>query len=72
MDRWFRATPIRAPRRRLLLKPLEVDAIEVRQRIAAGVLDEADLLLVLVQDLDRQAEAWSSLTSTLNDSGTPG
>src|SRR6478736_5530450 len=40
----------------LFLKPLEVDPAEIWQRIAAGVLDEADLLLVFVQDFDRQSE----------------
>src|SRR5919106_5135133 len=64
MDRWMRAAPV-APRIRLLLKPLEVDAAEVGQRIAAGVLDEADLLFVLVEDLDAQAEGLELLDQHL-------
>jgi len=53
------------PLPRLFLKPLEVDPAEVWQRIAARVLDEADLLLVFVQDLDRQSGDWISSPLTM-------
>src|SRR5918997_5406899 len=49
----------------LFLKALEVDTAEVRKRIAAGVLDEADLLFVLVQDLHRQPERLELLDEHL-------
>ena len=63
MDRWLAWRPRRAPRREY--SSLEIDAAQVRQRIAAGVLDEADLLLVLVEDLHRQAERLELLDEHL-------
>src|SRR5687768_1330214 len=53
----------------LFLKALEIDSAEVRQRIAPGVLDEADLLFVLVQDLHRQAERLELLDEHLERLG---
>src|ERR1700674_5292337 len=65
MDRWVERNARLASLPGLLLKSLEIDPTQVRQRIAAGVLDEADLLLVLVQDLDRQAERLELLDEHL-------
>src|SRR6187431_910306 len=56
----------------LFLKALEIDAAEVRKRIAAGVLDEADLLFVLVQDLHRQSERLELLDEHLERLGHAG
>src|SRR5688572_7364619 len=64
MDRWVWAALPRAAAA-LLLKSLEIDPAEVRQRIAAGVLDEADLFLVLVEDLYAQAEGLELLDEHL-------
>src|SRR5918998_4599507 len=65
VDRWMGAGARCAPGRELLLKALEVDAAEVRQRVAAGVLDEADLLFVLVEDLDVEPERLELLDEHL-------
>src|SRR5688500_3114605 len=67
MDRWLghaRSRP-RLRGARLFLKALEVDPSEVGQRIASRVLDEADFLFVLVQDLDRQPERLELLDEHL-------
>src|SRR3990170_3119573 len=67
MDRCMRelAAPSPAPPSRLFLKALEIDPAQVGQRVAARVLDEADLLFVLVQDLDRQPERLELLDEHL-------
>src|SRR4029079_1570826 len=65
MDRWVRRGAVTTPLLGLFLKSLEIDPTQVRQRVAAGVLDEADLLLVLVQDLDREAERLKLLDQHL-------
>src|ERR687893_1083878 len=56
----------------LFLKALEVDPAEVRKRIAAGVLDEADLLFVLVQNLHGQTERLELLDEHLERLGHAG
>src|SRR5687767_8286235 len=71
MDRWV-STRCNVPEAALpwlFLKALEIDSAEVRQRIAPGVLDEADLLFVLVQNLHRQAERLELLDEHLERLG---
>src|SRR5918996_5869939 len=69
MGRWGRAARSRTPRVGLFLNSLEVDPAQIRQRIAAGVLDEPDLLLVLVEDLDAQAQSLQLLDQHLERLG---
>src|SRR4051812_38810395 len=52
-----------------VLEPCEIDPAEVGERIGRGVLGEMDLFLVLVEDLDVEAEALELLDEDLERLG---
>jgi len=52
-----------------VFEPCEVDPTKIRHRIRAGILGEADLLVVLVEDLDVEPEALELLDQDLERLG---